>query len=130
MRFFQPHDYVASITLPTERRSVVWRRRVPVARAGVQIKNLDVMRWSLWRAEILAFLEAARDGQPSPVSGVMEGMHSPCFARIAANRRTCCKGSGCLCGRRAGQARLPDHETSTNRLYFLEAVRSMISGQL
>jgi len=70
MRFFQPHDYVAvdysskhasisSLAPPTA--SGVW--------PGVHVKNLDVVDVEPLRAEIVAFVEAARDGLPSPVSG-------------------------------------------------------------
>jgi predicted dehydrogenase len=35
----------------------------------VHVKNLDVIDIEPLRAEIMAFLEAVRDGLPSPVSG-------------------------------------------------------------
>lgn len=71
MRFFQPHDYIA-IDYATKHASVsslapptsdgVW--------PGVHVKNLDVIDVEPLRGEIVAFLEAARDGLPSPVSGL------------------------------------------------------------
>jgi predicted dehydrogenase len=71
MRFFQPHDYIA-IDYTTKRASVS-SLAPPSANGGwpgVHVKNLDVMDIEPLRAEILAFLEAVRDGLPSPVSGL------------------------------------------------------------
>jgi predicted dehydrogenase len=71
MRFFQPHDYIA-IDYTTKRASVS-SLAPPSADGGwpgVRVKNLDVIDMEPLRAEILAFLEAVRDGLPSPVSGL------------------------------------------------------------
>jgi len=70
MRFFQPHDYVA-VDYATNRATIssLAPPRASGAWPGVQIKNLDVIDVEPLRAEILAFIEAARDGLPSPVSG-------------------------------------------------------------
>src|SRR6266849_9282423 len=71
MRFFQPHDYVA-IDYTTKRASVS-SLAPPSADGGwpgVHVKNLDVIDMEPLRAEILAFLEAVRDGLQSPVSGL------------------------------------------------------------
>jgi predicted dehydrogenase len=70
MRFFQPHDYVA-VDYTTKRASVS-SLAAPTADGiwpGVHVKNLDVIDIEPLRAEIIAFLEAVRDGLPSPVSG-------------------------------------------------------------
>lgn len=69
MRFFQPHDYVA-IDYTTKRASI--SSLSPASHGmwpGVQVKNLDIVDVEPLYAEIVAFLEAARDGLPSPVSG-------------------------------------------------------------
>jgi predicted dehydrogenase len=71
MRFFQPHDYVAIDY--TSKRASVSSLAPPAADGawpGVHVKNLDVIDVEPLRAEVLAFLEAARDGLPSPVSGL------------------------------------------------------------
>jgi len=71
MRFFQPHDYIA-IDYTTKRASV--SSLAPPSTdggwPGVHVKNLDVIDVEPLRAEILAFLEAVRDGLQSPVSGL------------------------------------------------------------
>ena len=70
MRFFQPHDYVA-VDYSTKRASIS-SLAPPTASGvwpGVHVKNLDVVDVEPLRAEIVAFVEAARDGLPSPVSG-------------------------------------------------------------
>ncbi|MEP6913447.1 MAG: Gfo/Idh/MocA family oxidoreductase [bacterium] len=70
MRFFQPHDYVA-VDYATNRATISSLAPPSASGAwpGVQIKNLDIIDVEPLRAEILAFIEAARDGLPSPVSG-------------------------------------------------------------
>jgi len=71
MRFFQPHDYIA-IDYTTKRASVS-SLSPPTANGawpGVHVQNLDVIDVEPLRAEIASFLEAARDGLPSPVSGI------------------------------------------------------------
>ena len=70
MRFFQPHDYVA-VDYATN-RATISSLAPPSASGtwpGVQTKSLDITNVEPLRAEILAFIEAARDGRPSPVSG-------------------------------------------------------------
>ncbi len=86
MRFFQPHDYVA-IDYATKRASIS-SLAPPGADGGwpgVHVKNLDVIDIEPLRAEILAFVEAARDGQPSPVSG-LEGRNALALALRALQR--------------------------------------------
>jgi predicted dehydrogenase len=70
MRFFQPHDYIA-VDYATNRATISSLAPPSASGAwpGVQIKNLDIIDVEPLRAEILAFIEAARDGRPSPVSG-------------------------------------------------------------
>jgi hypothetical protein len=51
----------------------------------VQTKNLEVMDVEPLRAEILAFVEAARDGLPAPVSGV-EGRNALSLALRALEK--------------------------------------------
>jgi predicted dehydrogenase len=86
MRFFQPHDYVA-VDYATKRASIS-SLAPPSADGGwpgVHVKNLDVIDVEPLRAEILAFIEAARDGQPSPVSG-LEGRNALALALRALKR--------------------------------------------
>jgi predicted dehydrogenase len=70
MRFFQPHDYVA-IDYTTKRASIsgLAPSTPDGAWPGVHVRNLEVIDIEPLRAEIVAFLDAARDGLPSPVSG-------------------------------------------------------------
>jgi predicted dehydrogenase len=70
MRFFQPHDYVA-IDYTTKHASISSLAPPSATGAwpGVQVKNLDVIDVEPLRAEIVSFIEAARDGLASPVSG-------------------------------------------------------------
>jgi predicted dehydrogenase len=76
MRFFQPHDYIA-IDYTTKRASVSSLSPPSASGAwpGVHVKNLDVVDVEPLRAEIVSFLEAARDGLPAPVSG-LEGRNA------------------------------------------------------
>jgi predicted dehydrogenase len=70
MRFFQPHDYIA-LDYTTKRVSISSLAQ-PTADGswpGVHVKNLDIVDIEPLRAEIVAFLESARDGKPSVVSG-------------------------------------------------------------
>ena len=86
MRFFQPHDYVA-VDYATKHASIS-SLAPPGADGGwpgVQIKNLDVIDIEPLRAEIVAFIEAARDGKPSPVSGT-EGRNALALALRALER--------------------------------------------
>src|ERR1043165_6742114 len=70
MRFFQPHDYIA-IDYTTKRASV--SSLSPPAEGGswpgVHIKHLDIVYVEPLRAEIVSFLDSARDGTPPAVSG-------------------------------------------------------------
>jgi len=70
MRFFQPHDYIA-IDYTTKRASIssLAPPTPDGSWPGVHVRNLDVVDIEPLRAEIFAFLEAARNGHPSPVSG-------------------------------------------------------------
>src|SRR5688500_19221431 len=86
MRFFQPHDYVA-VDYTTKRASVS-SLAPPTASGswpGVHIKHLDVIDVEPLRAEIVAFIEAAREGLPSPVSGA-EGKTALALAIKALER--------------------------------------------
>src|SRR6266567_1168971 len=70
MRFFQPHDYVA-VDYATNRASIS-NLAPPAADGawpGVRTRILEVQTTEPLRAEIVAFLEAARNGSSSPVSG-------------------------------------------------------------
>src|SRR5882724_10647028 len=70
MRFFQPHDYIA-LDYTTKRASIS-SLAAPTADGkwpGVHVRNLDVLDVEPLRAEIVAFLEAVREGKQSPVSG-------------------------------------------------------------
>src|SRR5712691_4439765 len=76
MRFFQPHDYVA-VDYATNRATISSLASPSASGAwpGVQIRNLDIIDVEPLRAEILAFIEAARDGLAAPVSG-LEGRNA------------------------------------------------------
>ena len=71
MRFFQPHDYIA-IDYTTKRADV--SSLAPPAASGswpgVHVKHLDIIDVEPLRAEIVSFLESARDGAPPAVSGI------------------------------------------------------------
>ena len=86
MRFFQPHDYVA-VDYATNRATISSLAPPSASGAwpGVQIKNLDIIDVEPLRAEIAAFIEAARDGLPSPVSGD-EGRNALALALRALQR--------------------------------------------
>jgi predicted dehydrogenase len=76
MRFFQPHDYIA-IDYTTKRASVS-SLEPPTASGswpGVHVKHLDIVDIEPLRAEIVSFLESARDGTPPAVSG-LEGRNA------------------------------------------------------
>jgi len=70
MRFFQPHDYIA-VDYATKHASIssLATPSADGAWPGVHTKNLDVIDVEPLRTEILAFVEAARDGKPAVVSG-------------------------------------------------------------
>src|SRR6266404_751862 len=86
MRFFQPHDYVA-VDYATKRASIssLAPPGAEGAWPGVHVKNLDVLDVEPLRAEILAFVEAAQDGLPAPVSGI-EGRNALALALRALER--------------------------------------------
>ena len=86
MRFFQPHDYVA-VDYATNRATIssLTPPSASAAWPGVQTKNLDVINVEPLRAEMLAFIEAARDGLPSPVSG-RDGRNALALALRALQR--------------------------------------------
>ncbi|HMF56351.1 MAG TPA: Gfo/Idh/MocA family oxidoreductase [Pyrinomonadaceae bacterium] len=86
MRFFQPHDYIA-VDYTTRHASI--SSLVPAfgasERPGVNTRHLDVEDIEPLRAEIEAFLVAARDNLPSPVSG-LEGRRALALALRALER--------------------------------------------
>ena len=86
MRFFQPHDYVA-VDYSTRHASIssLAPPSADGAWPGVHTKNLDIVDTEPLRAEILAFVEAVRDGLPAPVSGV-EGRNALALALRALER--------------------------------------------
>jgi predicted dehydrogenase len=86
MRFFQPHDYVAVDY--TTKHAAISSLAPPSANGawpGVHTKNLDIVDTEPLRAEILAFVAAARDGLPAPVSG-LEGRNALALALRALER--------------------------------------------
>jgi len=86
MRFFQPHDYVA-VDYSTRHASIssLAPPSADGAWPGVHTKNLDIVDTEPLRAEILAFVEAVRDGLPAPVSG-LEGRNALSLALRALER--------------------------------------------
>jgi len=86
MRFFQPHDYIA-IDYTTKRASV--SSLAPPAASGtwpgVHVKHLDILDIEPLRAEIVSFLESARDGAPPAVSG-LEGRNALSLALRTLDR--------------------------------------------
>jgi predicted dehydrogenase len=86
MRFFQPHDYVAVDY--TTNYATISSLAPPTAQGawpGVRTKNLEVINIEPLRAELVAFLEAAGNGLPSPVSG-REGRNALALALRALQR--------------------------------------------
>jgi len=76
MRFFQPHDYIAIDY--TTKRATVSSLSPPAAGSswpGVRINHLDIVDVEPLRAEIVSFLDAARDGTAPAVSG-LEGRNA------------------------------------------------------
>jgi predicted dehydrogenase len=71
MRFFQPHDYIA-VDYTTKRASI--SSLAPPAASGtwpgVHVKHLDIIDVEPLRAEIVSFLESAKNGTPPAVSGI------------------------------------------------------------
>jgi predicted dehydrogenase len=86
MRFFQPHDYVA-LDYTTKRASIssLAPPSAEGAWPGVHVRNLDVIDVEPLRTEIVAFIEAARDGLQSPVSG-RDGRNALALALRALER--------------------------------------------
>ncbi|HKO60126.1 MAG TPA: Gfo/Idh/MocA family oxidoreductase [Pyrinomonadaceae bacterium] len=86
MRFFQPHDYIA-VDYSTRHASISSLAPPTASGAwpGVHVKNLDVVDVEPLRAEIVAFVETARDGLPSPVSGA-DGRNALALAIKALER--------------------------------------------
>ena len=86
MRFFQPHDYVA-VDYATRRASISGLAQPTSAGRwpGVDTKHLEVADVEPLRAEIEAFLEAARRGGPPPVSG-LEGRRALALALRTLDR--------------------------------------------
>jgi predicted dehydrogenase len=70
MRFFQPHDYVA-IDYTTKHASIssLAPPRAPGAWPVVHANRLEIVDVEPLRAEIVSFLDSARDGSPIAVSG-------------------------------------------------------------
>lgn len=76
MRFFQPHDYIAVDY--TTRRASISGLAPPTASGmwpGVHVRHLDIIDVEPLRAEIVSFLEAARNRTPPAVSG-LEGRNA------------------------------------------------------
>ena len=86
MRFFQPHDYIA-VDYATKHASIssLAPPSSDGAWPGVHTKNLDIVDVEPLRAEILAFVEAARDGLPAQVSGA-DGRRALALALRALER--------------------------------------------
>ena len=86
MRFFQPHDYIA-VDYATRHASIssLAPPSADGAWPGVHTKNLDVLDVEPLRTEVLAFVEAARDGKPAVVSG-SEGRNALALALRALER--------------------------------------------
>jgi predicted dehydrogenase len=86
MRFFQPHDYVA-VDYSTRHASISSLAPPTASGAwpGVHVKNLDVVDVEPLHAEIVAFIDAARHGLPSPVSGA-DGRNALALAIKALER--------------------------------------------
>ena len=86
MRFFQPHDYIA-IDYTTKRASVSSLEPPAATGAwpGVHVKHLDIIDVEPLLAEIVSFLESARDGAPPAVSGI-EGRNALSLALRTLDR--------------------------------------------
>jgi transcriptional regulator with XRE-family HTH domain len=86
MRFFQPHDYVALDY--TTNHATISSLAPPTAGGawpGVQTRNLEIVDVEPLRAEIVAFIKAAGEGLPSPISG-LEGRNALALALRALKR--------------------------------------------
>ena len=86
MRFFQPHDYIA-IDYSTKRASVSSLERPTASGAwpGVHVKHLDIVDIEPLRAEIVSFLESAKEGTAPAVSG-LEGRNALSLALRTLDR--------------------------------------------
>lgn len=86
MRFFQPHDYVA-VDYATRFASIssLAPPASADARPAVNVRPLEIKNIEPLRAEIEAFIDAATNGQPSPVSGI-EGRRALVLALRALER--------------------------------------------
>lgn len=86
MRFFQPHDYVA-LDYAMKRASIsgLAPPTADGAWPGVHVRNLDVIDIEPLRAEIVAFIQAIRNGHPSPISG-SDGKNALALALRALER--------------------------------------------
>ena len=86
MRFFQPHDYVA-VDYATKHASISSLATPAASGAwpGVHTRILDIVDVEPLRAEIVAFIEAARDGQPAVISGA-EGRNALALALRALEK--------------------------------------------
>jgi len=86
MRFFQPHDYVA-VDYATRHASIssLAPPNANGAWPGVHTRNLEIIDVEPLRAEIVAFVEAARDGKPPAVSG-RDGRNALALALRALER--------------------------------------------
>ena len=87
MRFFQPHDYVAVdyATRFASVSSLAPPQDSASARPGVNVRQLEIKDVEPLRAEIEAFLDAAVNKKPSPVSG-LDGRHALSLALRALER--------------------------------------------
>lgn len=86
MRFFQPHDYVA-VDYATKHASIssLAPPNATGAWPGVHTNNLKIVDIEPLRAEILGFVESARNGLAPAVSG-MEGRNALSLALRALER--------------------------------------------
>lgn len=76
MRFFQPHDYVA-VDYATKRASLSSLEPPTATGAwpGVHTRHFDIVDVEPLRAEIVSFLQSAREGKPPAISG-LEGRNA------------------------------------------------------
>jgi predicted dehydrogenase len=86
MRFFQPHDYIA-IDYTTKRASISSLAPPSASGAwpGVHVQHLDIIDVEPLQAEIVSFLESARDDSPVMVSG-LEGRNALSLALRTLDR--------------------------------------------
>ena len=86
MRFFQPRDYIA-IDYATKHASIsnLAPPSADGAWPGVQTMNLEIVDVEPLRAELVAFVESARDKLPAAVSG-LEGRNALALALRALER--------------------------------------------